>query len=380
MLKAAGFKTHAVLSTPNVGILVPDVSHPDQFEHEFTAVEAKTGLLFLDTSLGPVSPGVLANGIRGRSALLIGDSGASIIDIPVQSPVPNRSTATLKGKVNADGSFEGSARFEVSGISEMGVRRLFSDSADKDKETILRQLAGPPFQNAKVARIRTSDPGNLIKPFQVECDLSDTDFFAKAKKPMHIALGRPSSIAAFLGALAKPVKPFPSEPSSSVQTMDLMIDTSFTIADAMPVHRKAPYGHFDSDSTYDQGRLTMTQTLDLNGTGIAPADWDGFITFLHTAEAEATHGFTLDRQFSTEAARLRQSGAAAFARKDYDGAKRDYLKATKADPNYRSVWNDLGRTYAALHDYPNAEVAYRRQIEINPQDLYATATTSASNT
>ena len=96
LLAAAGFKTYAVLTTPAVGVQVRDVPTPDQFNHEFTAIDTKAGLLFLDTSTGPVPPGVLRRtGVRGYSALLVGEKTSSIIDIPIQSPVPKRIAAAL---------------------------------------------------------------------------------------------------------------------------------------------------------------------------------------------------------------------------------------------------------------------------------------------
>jgi TonB family protein len=66
---------------------------------------------------------------------------------------------------------------------------------------------------------------------------------------------------------------------------------------------------------------------------------------------------------------LIQQGAEAFQRRDYEGAKRAFLEATQRDPKSPIAWNGLGRVYAALRDYDHAEEAFKRQIEVNPQDI-----------
>jgi transglutaminase-like putative cysteine protease len=152
LLKAAGFKTYAVLTTPGAGVRVPDVPMPE-FNHEFTALDTKSGLEFLDTSMGPVQPGLLQPGVRGRGAILIGDKTSSIVEIPLQSPVPQRIASTLKGRVTASGNFEGSTRLEFQGFAEPLLRRVFLDATEADKEKILHKLAGPEFISV---RLRTA--------------------------------------------------------------------------------------------------------------------------------------------------------------------------------------------------------------------------------
>lgn len=374
LLTAAGFQPHAVLITPAIGVRVPRVPAPDQFSHEFTAVETKSGLIFLDTSMGPAPPQVLPPGVRGRSALLVGEKTSTIIDIPMQSPVPARLTSALKGKVTAAGVFEGSTLLEVQGIAEPVVRRIFLDSSEVEKEKILQQFAGPELRNANVRQISSADPDDLTKPFRVECQLSEKNFFPPARTSMRIMLSVPSSLAE-LDAVKKPDNPLPLEPFVANMSMDLAVDTSLLISDGMPVHIKTAFGTFDSEFSYRNGHLILTRSLEFNGAAIAPSDWDKFISFMHSVIEETARGFTLERHTPSPAvtglSQSIQEGRAAFQRRDYEAAKRAYLEATRLDPKSRSAWDDLGRAYAALHEYTAAERAYKRQIEINPNDVYA---------
>jgi tetratricopeptide (TPR) repeat protein len=375
LLAAAGFKTYAVLTTPAVGVQVRDVPTPDQFNHEFTAIDTKAGLVFLDTSTGPVPPGVLPAGVRGYSALLVGEKTSSIIDIPIQSPVPKRIAAALKGRVTLAGAFEGSSRFEFQGVAEAEMRRVFLDAGEVEKETILRALAGPEFRNANLRQISSSDPIDLTKPFWVQCEISDKDFFPPADTSMRITFELPGSPAALFEGLGKPSTPLSVESFAFTKSMDLIIDPSITITNGMPVHRKAAFGGFDSEFSYQDGHLQLARAFQLNGAPIAPSDWDSFLDFMRASSTETARGFTLERHSgAVGTSNLNQAmhqGAEAFQRRDYPAAKRAYLEATKLEPKSRLAWNNLGRVYAALHEYSNAEEAYKRQIEINPNDPYA---------
>ncbi len=379
LLKAAGFRAYSVLTTPGAGVAVPGVPEFEQFNHEFTAVDTKSGLMFLDTTMGPVQPGLLQPGVRGHSALLIGDKTSSVVDIPLHSPVPERVATTLTGKVTSAGAFEGSARLEFQGFAEPVLRRIFLDATDAEKEKILQKLAGPEFGNAHVRQMSSADPSDLTKPFWVQFELSDKNFFSQAKTSMEIKLDWPASLAALLEA-KNPQKSTPIDSASITRSMDLIVDTTLLIANGMPVHSKTPFGSMDSEFSYLSGHLMLKRSFQLNGGVIAPSDWKEFVSFMRSAEDATARGFTLERhsparsstsaQLSSSALAMREASQ-AFDRRDYEAAKRSYLEVVRLEPQSPVAWNNLGRTYSALHDYSGAEQAYKRQIEINPEDAYA---------
>ena len=328
--------------------------------------------------MGLVPPGVLSGGVRGRSALLIGDGKTSIVEIPSLSPVPNKILSTIKGKVTAAGAFEGSAHFEFRGVAEALLRRLYADASVQDRESLLRAMAGLPFISANLRQITSSDALELTKPLAIQCEINDPAFFPVWRTSLHVATGLPQSVSSTFGKLKKPEKPFPTESGTFGVTMDLIIDPSLMITNGMAVHQKTALGEFNSEYSYDSGHLKLERTLELSGTPIAPSDWDSFVKFVATAESEAAKGFTLERHPAPPVGagvapmtKALREGAAAYKSRDYEGAKRAYLEATKLEPQSRTAWNSLGRAYAALREFDKAEAAYRRQIEINPKDLYA---------
>jgi tetratricopeptide (TPR) repeat protein len=378
LLRSAGFKAHPVLATPGLGIRLPDLPSPDQFVHEFVAVETESGLMFLDASMGPVPPQVLAFGVRGRKALLVGDTTASPIDIAIDPPVPARVSVDLHGIVAAGGALDGTARFELGGIAGLVLRRVFLDASEDEKEKTVGDFTGAEFRGASVRQVESSDPADLTKPFWVKFELHKKDFFAPDKTAMQVKLGWNTDSLRGLDGLSKPEKPVPIESGVISTNLDLIVDTAFMITDHMPVHRDLPSGKYDSEYDYENGHLRLKRSLSFKAGMLAPADWASLIDLIKAARDESGRGFTLERRPATTTlaalsplSRAMQEGSAAYQKRDYEGARKAYLEATQIDPKSRSAWNDLGRAYAALHAYPQAEAAYKKQIEINPSDRYA---------
>jgi tetratricopeptide (TPR) repeat protein len=70
------------------------------------------------------------------------------------------------------------------------------------------------------------------------------------------------------------------------------------------------------------------------------------------------------------------AGAFSFAQQDYTTAIEHYKKATELAPSYSPAYNLLGYAYRQRADYPNAERAFKKYIELipgdpNPYDSYA---------
>jgi tetratricopeptide (TPR) repeat protein/transglutaminase-like putative cysteine protease len=382
LLTASGFKPKAVLTTPGAGVRIRDVPLTTQFSHEFTALEMPSGRVFLDPSLGPAAPQVMGLGVRGRAALLVGDGDSALIEIPAKPPVPSLTAIDLKGRIGADGAFDGALHFELRGLPEVGVRRVFLDAALPDKEKLLRQLAGPEMKDAVIRQITNSDPADLSKPFTVECEIHARDFFPPSQSSARITFEvMPPAVLQMiqmLGAIGKPQKPIPMEASINRRHMDLEIDTSYTITDRVAVHKDAPFGGFDSEFSYAKGHLRLKRSYEMNGAPIEPGDWDKFVEIVRAAQSEAAQGFLLTRRGppvitgnATPLSRAFETGNAAMARRDFEAAKKAYLEATTISPQSVNAWLALGNASQMLRDYAKAEEAYKRAIQLEPRNRSA---------
>jgi tetratricopeptide (TPR) repeat protein len=69
-------------------------------------------------------------------------------------------------------------------------------------------------------------------------------------------------------------------------------------------------------------------------------------------------------------------GGAYFGRQEYDKAIAEYRKATEINPRFSPAYNLLGYAYRALENHGDAEIAFKKYIELipgdpNPYDSYA---------
>jgi tetratricopeptide (TPR) repeat protein len=65
-----------------------------------------------------------------------------------------------------------------------------------------------------------------------------------------------------------------------------------------------------------------------------------------------------------------------FGQQDYENARVELQKATEIEPNFSPAYNMLGYSHSSLGDYPAAEKAFKKYIELvpgdpNPYDSYA---------
>ncbi len=223
LLAAAGFKVAAVLTTPYAGVPIAGVPAPI-FSHEFTAVESDGRRIFLDSSMGPVPPQVLPPGVRGRKALVIGNEGASVVEIPQLSPVPARAQVALKATVSGTGALEGSVRVETEGLMELPFRRLFIDAADADKERTLASLLKVGESGASIRQITHADPADLSKPFWLQFEVSNPDFFPASKTSLPLVVGMGAAFPGSFMNMKKPANPIPVEAISIKILMDLSVN------------------------------------------------------------------------------------------------------------------------------------------------------------
>jgi Tfp pilus assembly protein PilF len=371
LLTASGFKAHPVLTTPGAGVRAPGVPAPDQFTHEFTAVDTASGLIFLDPSMGPVPAQVLAPGVRGKTALLVEESKSSVIEIPANSPVPKRITSALKGQVTAAGVFEGTQRYEVEGLAELAPRRQFMDATDAEKEKAVIGISSSDLNNAKVRQIVSGDPSDLTKPFWIQYQIHKDDFFPSSKSKMQINDAVNPSILDNLRALNKPEKPLPLEAFTISTSMDLIVDRSITSVNGMPKHLKTPFGSYDSEYKYEAGHLLHSSSFVLNGIPIPPADWKAFVDFVESINTDLRQGFSLEhpppspvRPTSTQAL---TDANAAIARRDWATARSGFQEVTRNNPQNAGAWFNLALSYENLREYKDAEAAYKQSLELNPK-------------
>jgi tetratricopeptide (TPR) repeat protein/transglutaminase-like putative cysteine protease len=94
----------------------------------------------------------------------------------------------------------------------------------------------------------------------------------------------------------------------------------------------------------------------------------------HTATTEPVHvaaGDPVLHVRTKETFDLYQHGQAEAKRKNWANAIEAFGAAVKADPQYPDAWRELGRAHMYARQYPEAEAAFRKYLELAPDDRLA---------
>jgi tetratricopeptide (TPR) repeat protein len=74
---------------------------------------------------------------------------------------------------------------------------------------------------------------------------------------------------------------------------------------------------------------------------------------------------------ATETLDLYKHGQEEAKRKNWANAIEAFGSSVKADPQYPDAWRELGRAHMYAHQYPDAEAAFRKYLELAPDDRLA---------
>jgi TonB family protein len=140
------------------------------------------------------------------------------------------------------------------------------------------------------------------------------------------------------------------------------------------------FARYRSDAIVELGKLVIVRELELK-TGSASlsnrAEVDAFWKLVR-ADQQRTFLFRrIVRSDPTEwlasvpTSRANSLGVRAIEQREYDAARQLLEKVTRARPNDRYAWNNLGRALAGLDRLDEAQKVYEKQIEINPAEQYA---------
>jgi tetratricopeptide (TPR) repeat protein len=99
-------------------------------------------------------------------------------------------------------------------------------------------------------------------------------------------------------------------------------------------------------------------------------------TMKGNAPAVLTHYTELVRLFPNDERAHALVGNLYFGRQDYESAIKHFLKATTINPSFSQPYNQLGYAYRFIDKLPEAETAFKKYIELipndpNPHDSYA---------
>jgi tetratricopeptide (TPR) repeat protein len=165
----------------------------------------------------------------------------------------------------------------------------------------------------------------------------------------------------------------------------LEFPANYTVHTPLAVKMTRDYGDYSSTYSFNKGVLEGERKLSLKVNELPAArraDYESFRNVTRSNDDQllsctilAPSGPATETAAKMEGTptELHKAGVKALQSKDYRGAI-DLLKravdgdATLANPGMKDGWYDLGRAYAGANHHAEAIAAFRKQIELDPND------------
>lgn len=146
--------------------------------------------VWLDPAVEVAPFGAIPASLRAREALSDmsggGRGGPALVTVPNDLPFLSTQNVGITAGLTIDGTLKAKVKYVLRGDNELLLRVTFHKApTDKQKE-IAQFLALSDGFRGKVTSVKTSDPYDTDKPFEVEYELTQEKFVDWSKKPVRI--------------------------------------------------------------------------------------------------------------------------------------------------------------------------------------------------
>ena len=417
MLSATGLQAYPVLINSRRK-LDADIPSPGQFDHVISAIPLGSETMWADTTSEVAPIGLLAPQLRNKKALMIPGGGPARLETtPPEPPFLSSELVTVEGTIDELGKITAHTRMVLRGDAEMYVRYMFRRTPKSDWKSLSYFLSIAGGIKGEVTDIKTSDPDDLEKPFEIEFNVSQNDFLDWSSKKVKVSLPFPPlSISGFHNRKATSKQPielgppieisynltltFPSKYQArlplalkvsrdygeyaaayKLQGKTIVGERKFRLRQReLPAERLEDYRAFAAAATSDNAQTLSLETE----VAATPSIPDSVKTedLIQAAQAAENNGnLALSEQLFKRALEKdpkhktvrRDLGYVLSEQRKFAEAVEVLREQTKINPFDDYAYNGLGRVYWQQQDYANAEQAFRKQIEVTPLDQYAHA-------
>jgi tetratricopeptide (TPR) repeat protein len=417
MLAATGLRAYPVLMNSSRKLDV-DMPSPGQFDHVISAIPIGNETLWADTTSEIAPVGLLSPRLRNKKALMIPTSGPARLETtPAEPPFLSSELVNVEGAVDDLGKITAKARLVLHGDSEMFMRFMFRRTPKANWKSLGFYLGMAAGIRGEVTDIKTSDPADLEKPFEIEFDIKRNDFLDWSSKKLKVELPFPPfSLPQFGGRKSSSKKPLELGPPIDVSySLKLTLPSKYQARLPLPLKVTRDYGEYAATYKLDGQTLTGQRTLHLRQRELAADRLQDYQAFAAAARADAAQTLALETEVAGAPAipdtvkteDLIQAAQAAASNRNFVVAEQLLRRVVEKEPKHRTIrrnlayvlveqrkfkdaidvlqeqikinpfedyaYNLLGRVYWQQQDYANAELAFRKQIEVTPLDQTAHA-------
>jgi hypothetical protein len=203
LLEAAGIRAFPALISSSRN-LDPDFASPGEFNHLITVTPRGTDgkdWLWLDTSTEVAPFRVLAPSLRGKRALVmpISAPGAAsklgaplLVTTPPDPPSIQVQNIDVTGQVDKQGKLTAHIHYSMTGDNALTLRSAFRHTPESSWKQLAQLLASGDGFSGEVSAVKSGDPSDTHKPFEVDYEISQASFADWSRKTLQLKLPLPA--------------------------------------------------------------------------------------------------------------------------------------------------------------------------------------------
>ena len=381
MLAATGLRAYPVLMNSARKIDV-DMPSPGQFDHVISAIPVGTETLWADTTSEIAPVGLLSPRLRNKKALMIPTSGPARLETtPAEPPFLSSEQVTVAGTVDDLGKITAHAKLVLKGDAEMFMRYMFRRTPKSNWKSLGFYLGMAGGIQGEVTDIKTTDPADLEKPFEIEFNVSRNDFLDWSSKKLKLELPFPAfSFPQFPGRKATSKKPLELGPPIDVSySLKLTLPSKYQARLPLALKVSRDYGEYAATYKLEGQTLTGQRSLRLRQREIPAERLHDYHAFAAAARSDAAQTLALETDVagtptipdSVKTEDLIQAAQAATNNRNFPVAEQLLRRVLEKEPKHKTIRRNLGYVLSEQRKYSSAIEVLSEQIKINPYEDYA---------
>ena len=176
LLEAVGFQVYpALINTFHE--LDAEVPSPSQFDHVITAVAAKNGYTWLDSTAEVAPFGYLLSVLRDKPALAVQGNNAKLVTTPAEPPMKALQDFQMDAKLADDGTLTGKVERSWSGDdAQIFLRAGFRKTPMSQWKDLVQQISYMSGFSGEVSDVNVSRPEKTDEPFRITYAYTRKDY------------------------------------------------------------------------------------------------------------------------------------------------------------------------------------------------------------
>ncbi|HTB91068.1 MAG TPA: DUF3857 domain-containing protein [Steroidobacteraceae bacterium] len=315
MLKEIGVESYYVIINTERGAVSESTPPNLQFNHAILAIVLPAGegadlpaqmlsskwgrVLFFDPTDSLTPFGVLRGELQANFALLVGQDGGELVQLPQLSPELSGVTRTATMELDDQGTLKGKVN-EVhrGGHAAQQRAQLRAAAIDTDRIKPIERLAGASLSNFQVIKASISNLHAEALPFEWHYTLEVANY---SKTAGDLLLLRPrllgNEAAGFLETASARVQAVEfDEPERDIDTVEIQLPVGYAVDELPPATNiEDGFASYHSKTEFSGRTLKYTRTLEIKELSVPPGRADELKLFYRKIAEDERNSAVLKR-------------------------------------------------------------------------------------